>query len=433
MTRSRRNIPLSLLALLLLLSGTLACRTHPIDSHPRPDALLAPPIQAAADSASADTAAQQPAAPSKAAPPAAPPDPRTVAIQQSPQVQAAIDSLSDRIEAERQRRGVAGLSVSVVYDQSLIWSSGFGTANLETGASATPKTLYRAGSITKLFTDTMLMQLRDAGKVQLDDPVQKYLPEMQISSPYGGRQPTLRQLSSHTGGLPREAPLNYWRTREFPDEQELIGSLQNSSLVGPPGGVYVYSNLGVALEGIALERASGDSYIHYVTEHILKPLGMNDSGFVLSEQARQRLALGSSLATNQSAASLDRYPDFGALAPAAELYTTVEDIGRFMSLQFRDTDDDGGVLSGPSLREMRSAESRGGPSDFAIGWELGGVAGHATIGHPGIVYGFTTQVTLVPDSKLGVAVFTNGRTDPATIANMMLAALLPPVRSAAGG
>ncbi len=74
-----------------------------------------------------------------------------------------------------------------------------------------------------------------------------------------------------------------------------------------------------------------------------------------------------------------------------------------------------------------------GPGEFAIGWELGSVGGHGTIGHPGVVYGYTTQITLVPDSKLGVVVFTNGRTDPGGLANEMLTALLAPVRAAAGG
>jgi len=386
-------------------------------------------IPAAAAGAVSSETGQPPASPVRsAASPAPPPDPVALAVRQSPEVQAALDSLSAKIEAERQRRGVAGMSVAVVYDQSLIWSKGFGVANVETGEPAGPRTLYRVGSITKLFTDTMMMQLRDAGKIQLDDPLVKYLPELQISSRYGANQPTLRELASHTSGLPREAPLNYWREREFPTEDELIASLRNSVLVGPPGGVYQYSNLGVALEGIAVERAAGEPYIKYVTERILNPLGMTDSGFVLTDAVRQRLALGSTLASTQ--AGQERLPDFGALAPAAELYTSVDDIAKFMSLQFRDGDSQD-VLGGPSLREMHSPESRGGPSDFAIGWEFGSLAGHGTIGHPGIVYGFTTQITLIPDSKLGVAVFTNGRTDPAGIANMALASLVAPVRSAA--
>jgi CubicO group peptidase (beta-lactamase class C family) len=404
-----------------------ACGTQPSASAPS-QPLMGAPI------ASATVAADSTVVPAAAAVPPQPvpaEDPAALAVRQNSEVQAALAALSAQLDAERERRGVSGMSVSVVYDQSLIWSKGFGTANVETGATATPQTLYRVGSITKLFTDTMMMQLRDAGKIQLDDPLQKYLPELQIPSRYGSDQPTLRELASHTSGLPREAPLNYWREREFPTEDELISSLRNSALVGPPGKVYQYSNLGVALEGIALERVAGDPYINYVSNHILKPLGMTDSGFVLTDTVRQRLAVGST-AVASSQSGQDRLPDFGALAPAAELYTSVDDIAKFISLQFRNGDSSD-VLSGPSVQEMRSAGSRGGPSDFAIGWELGSLGGHATTGHPGIVYGFTTQITLMPDAKLGVAVFTNGRTDPAGLANMALTSLRAPVQAAASG
>jgi CubicO group peptidase (beta-lactamase class C family) len=396
----------------------------------KPDSAIAAPAQQAVSEAPAF--APEPPASVEATAQAAvprPEDPATRAVRENPAVQAALDRLSAQLDAERERRGVSGMSVSVVYDQSLLWSRGFGVGNVETGEPASSRTLYRVGSITKLFTDTMMMQLRDAGGLNLDDPLQKYLPDLQIANPYG-TQPTLRELASHTSGLPREAPLNYWRVREFPTEDELIASLRNASLVGAPGKTYQYSNLGVALEGVALERVAGEPYIGYVTRHILTPLGMTDSGFTLTDSVRNRLAVGST-AVSSTSAGQDRLPDFVALAPAAELYTSVDDVAKFMSLQFRDGDASD-VLSGGSIREMRSPDSRGGPSDFAIGWELGSVAGHSTIGHPGVVYGFTTQITLVPDSKLGVAVFTNGRTDPSGIAAIALGALLGPVRQAAG-
>jgi CubicO group peptidase (beta-lactamase class C family) len=424
----RLNLPRCILfvAAMVLLP---ACggRTHASSENPAPATIESGTPVGAGTVAAVPSTALPPAVASAATP--QPDDPAARAVRESPAVQAALGSLGRQLDAERQRRGVSGMSVSVVYDQSLLWSKGFGVADVETGEPATSTTLYRVGSITKLFTDTMMMQLRDEGKLNLDDPLQTYIPELQITNPYGGSQPTLRELASHTSGLPREAPLNYWREREFPTEDQLIASLRNASLVGPPGTTYQYSNLGVALEGIALERVAGEQYISYETRHILAPLGMTDSGFTLTDAVRSRLAVGST-AVSASSGGQDRLPDFVALAPAAELYTSVDDIAKFMSLQFRDGDSSD-VLSGASLREMRSLDSRGGPSDFAIGWELGSIAGHSTIGHPGVVYGFTTQITLIPDAKLGVAVFTNGRTDPAGIASLALTTLLGSVRDAA--
>ncbi len=429
--RPRRRPGFAAVLTLLLASLALACSA----GHARTAPAQAAPASTPVFGAGPLTPAALPPEPSLStpAPAAPPPSPATVAVEQSPAVQQALDAAAQQVERDRQAAGVAGISVGVVYDQTLIWSRGFGVASVETGAPATPETLYRVGSITKLFTDTMMMQLRDAGRLQLDDPLQTYLPELEIPSVYGANLPTLRELASHTGGLPREAPLNYWRSREFPAADELIASLKGSALIGPPGRVYAYSNLGVSLEGIALERVAGVPYTQYVSQKILTPLGMGNSGFAVNDDVRARLAAGST-PTGASGTPPDRYPDFGALTPAAGLYTSVDDIARFISLQFRTRDGDAGpVLSGPTLREMQDPASRGGPSDFGIGWEFGSVSGHETIGHPGVVYGFNTQITLVPDSRLGVAVFTNGRTNPSAVAGQVLTTLLPAVRAAAGG
>jgi CubicO group peptidase (beta-lactamase class C family) len=421
------------LALVLLLAA--ACRTgaHRQIARPALPPALSSGTAASAMGGAADASAiTTPIASAAPAPGPAPAGPATLAVEQSQAVQTALEALVPRLEAERQRRGVPGVSVGVVYDQTLIWSRGFGTANVQTGAPATTETLYRVGSITKLFTDTMLLQLRDAGKLDLDDPIEHDLPELNLAAPYASGGPTFRQLASHTSGLPREAPLNYWRTRAFPTEAELLESLRSARPIAAPGTVYQYSNLGVALEGMGLERVAGEPYRQYVIAHILDPLGMSASGFDLSNAVRTQLAVGSSAATTPE--GVDRLPDFGALTPAAGLYTSVDDIAKFIALQFRDGNaDTGTVLGGRSLQEMHNAASRGsGPGDFAIGWEVGSLGDHTTIGHPGVVYGFTTQLSLVPESKLGVAVFTNGRTDPAALADEILSALLGPVAEAAG-
>jgi CubicO group peptidase (beta-lactamase class C family) len=376
----------------------------------------------------ASGAAFAPPAVATAAP--TPVDAQTERVLDDAGVQSVLSGLNAQLEAEREQHGIAGLSVAVVYDQSIIWSEGFGQANVQTSTPATPETLYRVGSITKLFTDTMLMQLRDAGKLQLDDPISLYLPDFQLASTDTSTAPTFRQIASHTSGLPREAPLNYWRTRQFPTADALVSSLRDTSLLFPPGTGYQYSNVGVAVMGHALEQIAGEPYQQYVGEHILQPLGMTHSGLDLKDSVRAQLAHGPS--NSAASASLDPYPDFAGMTPAAGLYSSVDDMARFISLQFRDGPAGGAqVLAGSSLEEMRSPASRISPaSDFAIGWELGTVDGQASIGHPGVVYGFTTQITLVPDLKLGVAVFTNARTNPASIADQILDELISPVHSA---
>src|SRR3990170_5165078 len=187
-----------------------------------------------------------------------------------PEVGAVLALLNARLETERQERGIPGMSVAVVYDQATLWAKGFGTANLEMGVPATPKTVYRVASITKLFTATMLLQLRDAGKLSLDDPIKRFLPTFEIESRFADSGPiTLRQVMTHMAGLPRECSIDRWAMSESPSIEAVLDSLRDSETVFPPMAKYKYSNLGIAILGHALEVAAGQGYAEYVTRNIL--------------------------------------------------------------------------------------------------------------------------------------------------------------------
>jgi CubicO group peptidase (beta-lactamase class C family) len=129
----------------------------------------------------------------------------------------------------------AGLSVGIIYDQSLIWTKNIGYADYERQHLATPRTLYRLASVTKLFTATMLMHLRDAGKVQLDDPLERYLPsDYKIHSPFpDSTPPTLRQAVSHTAGL-GDFPYDYEEASTFPTTEEFFTRFKETELLVPP-------------------------------------------------------------------------------------------------------------------------------------------------------------------------------------------------------
>ncbi len=120
---------------------------------------------------------------------------------------------------------------------------------------ADPQTIYRVGSVTKVFTALMLMQLRDAGKLQLDDPIETYLPEFKIKSRFPDARPaTFRQVAAHYSGLPREAPMRYeyQATDEFPSIEDQLRSLKDSEMMLPAMTMYSYSNLGYNIMGLAL-------------------------------------------------------------------------------------------------------------------------------------------------------------------------------------
>lgn len=165
----------------------------------------------------------------------APIAPAQNAIAQNPEVAGNIKLLEAWIEAQMAYRNLPGMSVGVVYDSQLIWARGFGYADVEQKIPATPATIYRMASVTKTFTATAIMQLRDAGKLSLDDPVVKHLPWFKIKSWFNDAPAiTIRHLLTHTSGLPSEAAYPYWTDFIFPTLEQIKEALPNQEAVFAP-------------------------------------------------------------------------------------------------------------------------------------------------------------------------------------------------------
>jgi CubicO group peptidase (beta-lactamase class C family) len=304
-----------------------------------------------------------------------------------------------------------GISVGIVYDQDLVWAEGFGYRDVERELLATPGTIYRIASITKTFTATAILQLRDAGKLQLDDPVVKHLPWFE----YENRFPdapvvTIRHLLTHTSGLPREADFPYWTDRQFPSRQEMIEALESQQSVFAPETRYKYSNLALALAGEVVAAVSGEPYAEYIQRHILDPLAMTSSSVRTGDIDRARLATGYGILLPDGTQPLAPETDSKGLTPAANMSSTVEDLARFISLQFRDGPAGGAqILKGSTLREMQRVHWLS--SDWSSGRGLGfGVwrQGERTlVGHGGWVAGYRTQIAFDPAARIGVIVLTN--------------------------
>jgi CubicO group peptidase (beta-lactamase class C family) len=343
-----------------------------------------------------------------------------------PEISAALALVDARLAAEREDRKIPGLSAGVVYDQDLIWHKGYGNANRDKLIPADENTIYRVASITKLFTATMLMQLRDAGKLSLDDPIEKYLPEFQIKSSHSDARPaTFRQVASHGSGLPREGAHEGWRSATMPMIEELLKSLTDVEMRLPVMTEPKYSNLGIAIMGHALSHVAGQRYDEYVRENILQPLGMTQTGFDPSAYGDER-AIGYHLAKGKF--EISPTWDEKGFRPAGGMYSSVSDIARFISLQFRDGSAGGKqILGGSSLREMHSPVlvASDFETGFGIGWGIRRAAGKKVIGHSGGLPGYTTNISLVPSMKLAVIVFTNTGTAPVEISNGLLELLIP--------
>ena len=307
-------------------------------------------------------------------------------LARKPEVAAALTVLDSWIAATVAQREQPGLSIGVVYDQELIWAKGYGYADVERRVPATPSTIYRIASISKLFTATAIMQLRDAGKLRLDDPVSERLPWFSIKQTYDGGPPiTIRQLITHTSGLPRELSGVNWSDLTFPGREELRRVLPGQATTFAPETEWKYSNLAVSLAGEVVAQVSGETWPQYVERHILQPLGMTATRAAPARDT-PGLAIGYGRRVPGRARGVEPFVDTGAEAPAANLASNVEDLARFVSLQFREGPSGGAqVLQGSTLREMQRVQWL--RPDWRRGWALGfwirRVDDQVRIGHTG--------------------------------------------------
>lgn len=354
-----------------------------------------------------------------------------MSIASDPEIQGALALVQAQLEGERTDRKVPGISAGVVLDQELVWQHGYGFANEEKQIPADADTVYRVASITKLFTATMLMQLRDAGKLSLDDPIEKYVPEFKVKSPFAdARPPTFRQVVSHGSGLIREGEHEGWIDGEMPPIETLLQLAQASEMTSPTSVEPKYSNLAIAIMGHALSRIAGQPYDQYIVENILKPLGMNSSGFDRSTFGEDHYAIGYHIDPADAYFPSYHWNERGFM-PGGGMYSTVNDITRFIALQFREQPAGGEqILGWSTLREMQMpvTVTPDFESGFGIGWGISRTSGTKIIGHSGGLPGYTTNISLAPAHKLGVIVFTNYGTDPVAISKKLLEILIPVVK-----
>ena len=325
----------------------------------------------------------------------------TGGVMQDPAVAAAVNGLAQAIEADRQAGHIASVSIAVVHDQTILFAAGFGCANLERKQAATPDTIYSIGSVTKVFEATALMEQRDAGRLQLDDPVDKHIAQIWYLGPNGARvSPTFRQLASHTAGLPDGMP-NGLRT-----VPQLYTRLEKMKAKTAPGAKYSYSDVGFVVLGQAVAQIAGENYHEYMHRHIFEPLGMKSTAYELSRLSG--LPLAAAYTSLQSGASGWTGHDAGIhnpFPPSGSILSTVNDLSRFIMLHFRD---DRAILPAADFAEMQQPIApTGGPGHVGIGWFMSPYHGAQMVKKDGGVAGFTSQLWLFPPAKLGAVVLIN--------------------------
>ncbi len=309
------------------------------------------------------------------------------------------------IAHEMEAKGLPAVSVALVDDQRVVWAEGFGWER--EGVPATAETVYRVGSVSKLFTDLAMMQLVEEGRLDLDAPITDVLPEFTPRNPHGG-EITLRQLTSHRAGLVREPPVGHYFDDTEPTLAETVESLVSTELVFPPEARSKYSNAGIAVVGRALEVVTGEEFAAYLENRVLRPMGMESSSFRPTDRTEARLA--DALMWTLDGRTFPA-PTFQlGMSPAGSMYSTVVDLGRFMSVLFSGGEADGGrVLTSAALDTMWTPqfEDPGTTTGYGIGFRIGELDGHRSVGHGGAIYGFSTELLALPDARLGVVVVTS--------------------------
>jgi CubicO group peptidase (beta-lactamase class C family)/D-alanyl-D-alanine dipeptidase len=341
-------------------------------------------------------------------------------------------ALEQFIRREMEDKELPAVSVALVDDQRVVWAKGFGFADPKARTPATEETVYRVGSVSKLFTDIAVMQLVERGKLDLDAPVTKYLPEFQPKNPFG-KAITLRQLMSHRSGLARETPVGSYFDPTEPSLTNTIASLNETELVYGPETHTKYSNAAIAAVGYALERTQDESFAKYLKRAVLDPLALRNSGFEPTPEINRELARAFMWTIDGRVFDA---PTFQlGISPAGSMYTTVNDLGRFLSALFAGGQGaNGQILKPATVEQMWTPQfaKRGEKKGYGIGFRLGELDGHRQVGHGGAIYGFATTLSALPDDKLGAVVVTT-KDSANTVTNRIAEAALKAMLAARAG
>jgi CubicO group peptidase (beta-lactamase class C family) len=345
----------------------------------------------------------------------APPPPDAAAAEARRQrVEAAAPEIARVIREEIEKSQVPNAAFGLVLDDKLLVAEGLGALS-DQGGQVTPASVFRIGSISKVMTGLALLLLRDEGRLGLDDPAERYLPELK-DAVYPTRDSpliTLRHLVTHSSGLPRLGSLDYGDAH-LVSERELTAAAHGAHLDFVPGTSTKYSNLAMALAGLVVSRVSGQPERAFLTQRLFTPLGMRSTVW---EDAQVPAGL---LAQGHSRDKEGRYQPCGPhwrLGPAEGMggvYSSVNDLARFISFELaawppRDDADDGPVRRA-TVRESQfgAGLSRAGKSTWGVNWAVSEdpALGHV-ITHNGGTEGYSSSIWLAPGKGVGLVLLSS--------------------------
>ena len=315
------------------------------------------------------------------------------------------DKVDKFVEAEMEKRQIAGVALKIIRDGKEIKTAAYGFANLELKSPAKLETVFEIGSVTKQFTAACILLLEQDGKLSVDDKISKHFPEI----PPAWTNITLRHLLNHTSGIKSYTGLDGFELTKHLTQPQFLKALWELPLEFPPGDDWKYSNSGYSLLGYIIENASGKNYWDFLGERIVGPLGMSyttnrQPSIVIPNRA-------DGYEKTKDGRIINRDYDLTDVFAAGAIVSTVGDLAKWNA-----TLDTEKVLSASSKAAMwtRGKLNNGKSHDYGFGWRLDPYQDHQNIGHSGSTSGFSASLQRFPDDKVTVILLCNS--DEANVA-----------------
>ena len=345
-------------------------------------------------------------------------------LAEQPDLATAINILDDWAAHQRQRWRQPGLAIGVVYDGELLWGAGYGWADIEKERPVTLDTRFRIASITKTFTATAILQLRDAGALRLDDAVSDHLSWFDLRY-QDAPAITIRNLLTHSSGLPRDSSNPMWTECAAPDWDSFVADTQKRAPTRPPYAAFAYSNLGYSLLGGVIESVSGQSWADYLQEHVLDPLDMRETRPIPSADDP---LLATGYTRERADGRRDALPFWlmKGFEASANFASSVNDLVKYAA--FHLVSHESAVLSCYSLLDMHRIHFMGDgwEGGYGLGVGLYRMNDRVISGHGGGYPGYLTLFSLCRELKAGLIVLTNALgSDPHEVVSQAFKLLLP--------
>ncbi len=336
------------------------------------------------------------------------------------ELDARLVALEGALEKARVDHHVPGMAIAVVKDGEVVLARGFGMADLQARRAADEHTVFSIGSSTKAFTSTVVGMLVDEGKLKWDDPVSKYVPELELPIDDDGKptKATLRDAMSHQTGFTRMSLL--WIAGAV-DSKEMYTRASTAEPLAKYRTQFLYNNVVYASAGEASARVAGMSWEDLVDARIFDPLGMTAT-------TADQTAAGSNPARAQGYRYEEETDEFTAVpmrpipvaAPAGAIYSNAEDMAKWVQFQLADGQVDGKrLISHEALAQTRAPQIQMAPNmSYGLGWMLALYDGKKVIHHGGNIDGYAAMVAMIPEAKLGYVLLTNTTSTPLQNASM---------------